>query len=182
MTTIKYMDAISLLHSNGHAGLASAAISHYDRMTAGMPPEHRIKVAQMYDEVLGLALERRDEITAEDILISPDFVAIRALARVLQDLGLAETVYELTDLDIVQGDFVETVKPPPVPKESFREYLFDGQEIEIDTQGLDVGKLTPADFVLSGSAPKSPPINRQRNEPPKVLPVLYPVKKAERKA
>jgi len=133
--TIKYMDAISLLHSSGHAGLTSSAISHYDRMTGGMDAEHRCRVSAMFDEVLGLALERRDEITAEDILISPDFAAIRALARVLQDLGLVPMTIQLNELDVVQNDFMETIKPPPPPVD----HVFDDVEIEpIELEPLEI--------------------------------------------
>jgi hypothetical protein len=108
---LKYLDAVTKLHSSGHSHLANAAIAHYERLAAGMEAEHRYRVSAMFDEVLDTALTRREEITPEDILLSPDFAAIRALARLLQDLGLVEMPIEATELDIVHGQFLEEVIP-----------------------------------------------------------------------
>lgn len=110
--TIRYLDAVTLLHSNGHPHLASAAIAHYERLASGMSAEHRCLVSVMFDEVLETALNRREEITSVDILLSPDFATIRALAHLLQDLKL------------VDSRFAGEVKPPPAPPEAFDDVEF----------------------------------------------------------
>lgn len=125
--TTRYLDAVTKLHSNGYPHLANAAIAHYERLASGMSAEHRCKVSAMFDEVLETALNKREEITAEDILLSPDFTTIRALARLLQDLKLVDVEIELSDLDVIQGEFVEAIKPPPAPLE-----LFDEVEIVVE--------------------------------------------------
>lgn len=126
--TTKYLDAVTKLHTNGYPHLASAAIAHYERLASGMDAEHRCRVSAMFDEVLETALNRREEITSEDILLSPDFTAIRALARLLQDLKLVEPVLLMTELDIVHGQFVDEVKPPPPPDEE----IYDAVEIVVE--------------------------------------------------
>jgi hypothetical protein len=152
--TTKYLDAVTKLHSSGYPHLASAAIAHYERLASGMSAEHRCRVSEMFDEVLETALNRREEITSEDILLSPDFVAIRALARVLQDLKLVEPVLEMTELDVLHGQFVEEVKPPPPPID----IVFDDLEI-----------LSEGDEPLANLVPQK--TQRQYRIDP---PVLYP--------
>ena len=126
--TTKYLDAVTKLHTNGYPHLASAAIAHYERLASGMDAEHRCRVSAMFDEVLETALNRREEITSEDILLSPDFTAIRALARLLQDLHLVEPVLIMTELDVVHGQFVDEIKPPPPPVEE----VYDAVEIIVE--------------------------------------------------
>lgn len=109
----KYLDAVTLLHSNGFPHLASAAIQHYERLASGMDAEHRCRVSAMFDDVLEAALNRREEISDEDLLLSPDFVTIRALARIIQDKGLVQTEIEMTDLDVIEGQFVQVIEQPP---------------------------------------------------------------------
>ena len=125
--TTRYLDAVTKLHSNGYPHLASAAIAHYERLASGMSAEHRCRVSAMFDEVLETALNRREEITPADILLSPDFTAIRALARLLQDLKLVDELIELTSLDVIHDQFVEEIKPPPAPLE-----VFDDVEIIVE--------------------------------------------------
>lgn len=103
--TITYIDAIARLHSHGYHALAMSALGHYERMTAGMDAGYRCRVSQMFDEVLNVALRKREDISAADILISPDFVTIRALARLLQDLKLVEYVVEMDELDVARATF-----------------------------------------------------------------------------
>ena len=125
--TTKYLDAVTLLHTHGHGHLANAAITHYERMASGMDAEHRCKVSAMFDEVLETALANPEPITAADILMSPDFTAIRALARVLQDLGLVEVEIVLGELDVVEAQFVDTLKPPRPPLD----IVFDEYELQV---------------------------------------------------
>lgn len=125
--TTKYLDAVTLLHSHGHPHLATAAIEHYERLASGMTAEHRCRVSAMFDEVLETALTNPEPITPQDILMSPDFTAIRALAKVLQDLGLVEVEIVLGELDVVEAQFVDTLKPPRPPLE----IVFEDYELQV---------------------------------------------------
>jgi hypothetical protein len=109
-TTTRFFDAVQTLDVNGYQHLAGACISFYDRQTYGMTCEQRSQVAAMFDEVLTKELGAQDGIHATEIILSLDFVFLKALARTLQELELAgDQVIDLAEFEIVEGEII----PPP---------------------------------------------------------------------
>lgn len=103
--TNRFFEAVKLLDENGYPHFAMAAIEYYDRCTVGMNTAQRKGVADMFDEVLTKELSTTDNIHPTEILLSPDFVFLKALARTLVDLELngEDVVLELTDEDLAEA-------------------------------------------------------------------------------
>lgn len=98
MTTSRFLLAVQDLDTNGYPHLASSAIGYYDKQTQGMGIAQRGQVLAMFDEVLTKELVTSDKIDPTEILLSPDFVFLKALARTLQTLELDAEIVELTDV------------------------------------------------------------------------------------
>lgn len=93
---MRFWDAVSTMDVNGHQALAAAAIRYYDDTVQGMNATDRVNVACMFDEVLTDELHSQAPIQAEDVILSPDFAFMRAMARQLQGLGLDDLSVEIT--------------------------------------------------------------------------------------
>jgi hypothetical protein len=98
MTTSRFLLAVQDLDQNGYPHLAGAALSYYDKQTQGMGIAQRGQVLAMFDEVLAKELVTSDKIDPTEIILSPDFVFLKALARTLQTLELDGEIIELTDV------------------------------------------------------------------------------------
>ena len=99
--TSRFLLAVHDLDTNGYPHLADSAISYYDKQTRGMGIAQRGQVLAMFDEVLAKELGARDRIDPTEILLSPDFAFLKALARTLQTLELDGEIIDLEE--IVEG-------------------------------------------------------------------------------
>lgn len=98
-----YSQAVGKLHDAGRHDLATGAWEHYKRFCESVGPFQEGYVLQMFDDVLEQHLKTDDPVGQEEVLLSPDFAPIKALARAVQALDmpvvLAEADYEVVVQD-----------------------------------------------------------------------------------
>ncbi len=83
-----YAEAVGRLHDAGRIDLSQAAWNHYLRFIEHLSPAVHGGAIQMFDEVLNEHLKTDDPVGQEEILMSPDFAPIKALARAVQALDM----------------------------------------------------------------------------------------------
>lgn len=102
--TSSFLKAVKVLDKNGYPHVASSCMSYYDKETRGMSIADRARILDLYDEVLLKGLETNDTINPVEIILSRDFVFMKAIARTLQQLELDSLVMpgpiQLTEADI----------------------------------------------------------------------------------
>lgn len=98
---MNYAQAVGRLHDAGRHDLAAAAWKHYQRFCESVGPFHAGDVTRMFDEVLETHFKTDDPVGQEEVLLSPDFAPIKALARAVQALDMPQI---LADHDIIVED------------------------------------------------------------------------------
>lgn len=98
---MKFLEGCDFLMAKGRGDLAQACLNFYEH-TRYMNDEREMKwVEPFFDEQLAKYLETDDPIGQEEILLSPDFAPLKAMARAIQALDMPLI---LADHDIIVED------------------------------------------------------------------------------
>jgi hypothetical protein len=103
---IRLFDILKQIEQLGHVAIASSTVEYYEKCCGSLDFTKRAGVLQMFEDVLEQELKTYDSINPADLILSPDFAFIKALARVCQGLELN------CSLPIVYGREISVPKSP----------------------------------------------------------------------